>query len=262
MTVPLYDGFDDYDRMVRWERRLAHELPFLERQLAAVGARRVLDAACGTGRHAIALAQRGYEVTGADLSAGMVDRARANAAQAWGEISFVVAGFGELEAALGDTTAESGGAFDAVLCLGSSLPHVLTQQGLWATLADFYALLRPGGIALIQGRNFDQVLARRERWMAPQSAREGDQEWLFLRLYDYEADGTLTFHVVTLARQGDEGWTQRVEATRLHPWQRAELVAAAVDVGFGDIVVYGDMGGAPFEPATSPNLVVVARRGG
>ncbi|MDY7040920.1 MAG: class I SAM-dependent methyltransferase, partial [Chloroflexota bacterium] len=80
-TVPLYDPFSsDYDRFVNWKERLAYELPFIERQLTAVGARRVLDAACGTGMHAIALAQRGYEVIGADLSAGMIERARENAA--------------------------------------------------------------------------------------------------------------------------------------------------------------------------------------
>lgn len=78
--VPLYDPFSaDYDRFVNWRERLAYELPFLEQQLTAASARRVLDVACGTGMHAIALAQRGYDVTGADLSAGMIERARENA---------------------------------------------------------------------------------------------------------------------------------------------------------------------------------------
>jgi hypothetical protein len=46
----MYDDFSsDYDRFVDWPGRLAAELPFIERQLRAVGARRVLDAACGTG---------------------------------------------------------------------------------------------------------------------------------------------------------------------------------------------------------------------
>ena len=79
-AVPLYDSFDDYDRFVNWERRLAYELPFIEAQLQAANARRVLDVACGTGQHALALARRGYEVVGADLSAAMIERARENAA--------------------------------------------------------------------------------------------------------------------------------------------------------------------------------------
>jgi len=83
MPVPLYDVFSaDYDRFVDWPSRLAYELPFIEEQLAAGGARRLLDAACGTGAHAIALAQQSYTVVGADLSAGMIERAQQNASAA------------------------------------------------------------------------------------------------------------------------------------------------------------------------------------
>ncbi|NLS79114.1 MAG: class I SAM-dependent methyltransferase, partial [Chloroflexi bacterium] len=118
--IPLYDDLSqDYDRFVNWGNRLAYELPFIERQLAAVGAKRVLDAACGTGQHALALAQRGYDVTGADLSEGMIAQARQNAARLGVPARFAVAGFGELATQLG-------GGFDAVLCLGNSLPHLLT----------------------------------------------------------------------------------------------------------------------------------------
>ena len=63
----MYDSFSsDYDRFVNWPSRLEAELPFIQAQLDAAGARRVLDAACGTGRHAIALAERGYATAGAD----------------------------------------------------------------------------------------------------------------------------------------------------------------------------------------------------
>ena len=59
----MYDDFSsNYDRFVNWPGRLAAELPFIERQLQAVEARRVLDAACGTGRHArLCDCWRGFE---------------------------------------------------------------------------------------------------------------------------------------------------------------------------------------------------------
>ena len=71
----MYDTFSsDYDRFVNWNARLAAELPWIEQQLQTVRRRsqapaRVLDAACGTGMHPIALAQRGFAAAGADLSA-------------------------------------------------------------------------------------------------------------------------------------------------------------------------------------------------
>lgn len=253
MPVALYDGFADYDRFIRWERRLAHELPLIERLLASVDAQRVLDAACGTGVHAVALAERGYEVVGADLSAGMIERARENAARAGIDGRFIVAGFGAL-------AEEAGGGFDALLCLGSSLPHVLTAEGLHTALADFGTALRPGGLLLVQNRNFDRVLVERARWMAPQSHREGEREWLFLRFYDFNADGTLTFHVVTLTRRGQEPWAQHDASTQLAPWQQAELARAVADEGFGDITLYGDMAGSDYDQAQSGNLVIAATR--
>jgi len=250
----MYDGFSaDYDRFVDWPARLAVELPFIEQQLQAVNALRVLDAACGTGMHAVALAQRGHAVVGTDLSAEMVARARANAAAAGVDARFQVAGFGELAARVG-------GDFAALLCLGNSLPHVLTAAELNAALADFAACLRPGGLLLIQNRNFDRVLARCERWLEPQGHREGNAEWLFLRLYDFEPDGALAFHVVTLHRQGNDAWQQRVASSRLWPQRQAELVAALATAGFADVACRGNMQGAPFDPDVSPNLVITARR--
>jgi glycine/sarcosine N-methyltransferase len=251
----MYDDFSgDYDRFVDWSGRLAAEMPFIEHLVAqASSLRRVLDAACGTGMHTVALAQRGYDVVGADLGAGMIERARANADAAGVSVRFVVAGFGELAARIG-------GSFDALLCLGNSLPHLLTPSDLTAALADFAACLRPGGLLLVQNRNFDAILARRERWMEPQARREGEREWLFLRFYDFEPEGLLTFNMVTLRRESSGAWEQRVTTTRLRPLTQRELTAALTDAGFGDITCWGNMQGTPFDQQTSPNLVITAGR--
>jgi SAM-dependent methyltransferase len=183
----------------------------------------------------------------------MIERARANAQAAKVEVRFEAAGFGELGGALGR------GAFDALLCLGNSLPHVLTPAELAVALADFAACLRPGGLVLIQNRNFDAVLAHRARWMEPQGRREGENEWLFLRFYDFEPDGLLNFNIITLRREGTGGWSQQVTTTRLRPLLQAELTAALAAAGFKEIASYGDMSGSRFDPETSGNLILTAR---
>jgi len=252
----MYDSLSvDYDRFVDWPTRLAAELPFVEQNLRAVGATRVLDAACGTGMHALALAQQGFQVAGTDLSEGMVARARENGRQAGVDVRFEAAGFGQLHADVGSD-------FDALLCLGNSLPHVLDANTLAAALADFSACLRPGGLVLIQNRNFDRVLAQGERWMTPQSRRDGDREWVFVRFYDFEPDGLLGFHLVTLARDRGGGWRQQIASTRLWPLRQAELVTAMSAAGFEAIASYGDMAGAGFDAETSGNLVVVGLAAG
>ena len=57
------------------------EVDFIEAVLAHDRSRRILDIGCGTGRHSIELASRGYLVTGVDLSRGQLRRAREKAAQ-------------------------------------------------------------------------------------------------------------------------------------------------------------------------------------
>ena len=255
MTTSLYDGFDEYDRFVNWERRLAYEIPFITQQLDAAHARQVLDAACGTGRHAAALAKLGYGVTGSDLSKPMIERARANAqAEGREDAEFFAAGFGEI-------AKRTSRRFDAVLCLGNSLPHVLTLDALKATMRDFAELLVPNGLLLIQNRNLGAVVAGRQRWMPPLSQRDaaGGREWTFLRFYDFEQDGTLTFNVITLERQGTGKWSQDVKQTTLRPWSRDQWVAALQTAGLGSIVCYGDMTGRP-HTVDSPNLIITARR--
>jgi glycine/sarcosine N-methyltransferase len=238
---------------VDWPSRLGAELPFIETQLQATGARRVLDVACGTGRHAVALAGKGYAVTGTDLSPQMIERARVLAASEDTGARFEVAGFGELHRLAGT-------AFDGLLCLGNSLTHVLTADGVRFALEDFAACLNPGGLLLIQNRNFDAVMSDHERWMDPQAYQEGNAEWLFFRFYDFEPDGLLTFNLVTLFRQKGGKWQQRPGATRLRPLLKQEMEQSLAESGFADIRFWGDMQGATFDADRSPNLVVTARR--
>ncbi len=243
----------DYDRFVNWQNRLAGELPFILEKLQLLQAKDVLDAATGTGMHAIALAQLGYHTAGADLSAGMIERSHLNARTAGVDVIFEQAGFGALENNFGSHR------FDAILCLGNSLPHLLSQAELSAALSDFAACLKPGGMLLIQNRNFDAIMAEHNRWMEPHSHTEGEVEWIFHRFYDFDPDGLITFNMVTLKKTGDGNWSQQVSASRLRPLLRDELTTALTSAGFTSLEIYGSMTGASFNPQTSSNLVIVAR---
>ncbi|MCB0125992.1 MAG: class I SAM-dependent methyltransferase [Caldilineaceae bacterium] len=48
----------------------------MEQELDIASGGRILDVGCGTGRHAVELARRGYQVTGLDFSAGMLAEAQ------------------------------------------------------------------------------------------------------------------------------------------------------------------------------------------
>ena len=252
----MYDQFSsNYDRFVNWQSRLAFEMPLIERLLDPLKSShqpiRILDAACGTGMHTIELARRGYVASGADLSAGMIDQARMNAQNAKMDIRFEALGFGQLVAAFGAASQ------DAVMCLGNSLPHALTATERLTALKDFATCLRPGGLLIIQNRNFDKVLASRERWMEPQSHREDSGEWVFLRFYDFLPDGLINFNIVTL-QQTEGKWQQSVTTTQLHTLLQSELLAEMSEAGFGAVRTFGSMDGSPYDPVKSDNLIISA----
>ncbi len=60
----------------------AGECDFIEREIVQDRSLKILDIGCGTGRHAIELTKRGYNVTGVDLSENQIKRAREKAQEA------------------------------------------------------------------------------------------------------------------------------------------------------------------------------------
>lgn len=64
------------------------EVDFLESEINHNKNCKILDVGCGTGRHAIELAKRGYDVTGVDLSENMLWKAQKKATESGVEIDF------------------------------------------------------------------------------------------------------------------------------------------------------------------------------
>jgi SAM-dependent methyltransferase len=129
----------------QWERLAAAgesvhgEADLVDGLLRGQGGRRVLDAGCGTGRVAVELATRGYDVVGVDLDAGMLDAARAKAP----ELAWVRADLAALAPA--DFPDGAPSAFDAVVMAGNVMIFVLPgTEG--EVLERLHALLAPGGL--------------------------------------------------------------------------------------------------------------------
>lgn len=66
------------------------ECDFIEQEVKQDTSLKILDIGCGTGRHAIELAKRGYNVTGIDLSENQIKRAREKAQEAGVTIDFQI----------------------------------------------------------------------------------------------------------------------------------------------------------------------------
>jgi len=239
-----------YDVMNDWESRLAHEGPFIRRILDSHGARRVLDVACGTGRHALALRQWGYEAIGADASPQMIRQAQANALAARLEVPFVVATFEALPQV-------PGAPFDAVLCLGNSLPHVTDLAALDAALTAMKQAVRPGGVVLLHNLNYDRRWVQRPRFFKLDAGVLDGHEVLVWRMADY-GESTIIFHTALFQKDAAGQWSVEVNSTLQWPLFRADLEERLLRAGFEQIRAYGSLQGEPFDSQRSEDLVMTA----
>jgi SAM-dependent methyltransferase len=100
--------------------------------------RSLLDLGCGTGRHSVELARRGYEVVGVDLSEGMLERARRRAiGSAPGSTTFV---HGDIQ------TIQLERQFDAVLSMFAVVGYQIRDDAVRSTFANVRRHLEPGGV--------------------------------------------------------------------------------------------------------------------
>lgn len=240
----------DFDLMVSWEKRLKNEAPFFQKLFEENKVKKILDLACGTGHHSIFFANSGYEVTGVDLSERMLQIARKNAKGVSG-VRFIKAGFLDVYPKLKNRV-------DAVICLGNSLPHLLSQKELKKTLQNVYNLLNPGGIFILQNRNYDKILKKKIRFMPPNITERDGEKIVFFRILDFLKDKVL-FNLVTF-RQKEGKWSFQTKSTPLRPILRKEIENLLIGQGFKEQKIYGDYNFSTFEKHVSEDLIVFARK--
>ena len=138
---PWYEAlFENYARKYDAEcfvRGTAGECDFIEREIGADKSKRILDIGCGTGRHALELARRGYAVVGVDLSDSQLARARQKAAEQGVQVDFRRGDARELP-----FRAE----FDlAIMLCEGAFPLMETDEMNFQILQGAAHALRPGG---------------------------------------------------------------------------------------------------------------------
>jgi len=104
----------------------------------------ILDLCCGTGQLIQPLIKAGYQVTGLDGSAGMLDYARQNVPQ----VTYL------LEDARNFHLPEQ---FDAAFSTSASLNHIMTLADLTLVFRNVYQALRPGGLFVFDLNHPDQM---------------------------------------------------------------------------------------------------------
>jgi len=152
----LYDSFYA-------DKPYEEEAAFVRDCLKEVGINppaRLLELACGTGRHAVIFERLGFEVTGVDSSSNMLDCARARCEAAGSKVKLSHQDIGDLNL--------PGPPADAATCLFDSLGYLQTNEAISGALLAIGRHLRIGGVIVLEFwhapamlRCYDPVRVRR-----------------------------------------------------------------------------------------------------
>lgn len=211
------------------------------------GVRRVLDCACGIGQDLHLFHTLGCEVHGSDISTAMLTEARRNLAAVGLELPLTQADFRELPT-------HFDAQFDAVVCLSTSLPHLLEDAELLRALRSMRAVLREGGILILTQGMCDRQLREKPRFIPVIQTRDFSRVFVI----DYGTE-TLTIHVLDLVHEEQNQAFQTYDFTYrvLLRDDYDRLLSAA---GFGERWYYGSYNLEPYDKESSHRLIVVAQR--
>ena len=244
-----YDGFFEGDWLdeialnadAEWGER---QTDFLVEKLQLQPGERVLDLACGHGRMALPLAERGLRLTGVDLSPRSLELARAAAETRGLEVDFVHSDMREID---------FDGEFDAAYNVYTSFGYFDDDAENQRVLDAVRRALRPGGRLLIDTINPCGLAARyRERMWDPLESGG----W-FLQEHEFDIVRGRNRAVWTFLRE-DGTRSELSHSVRAYaPWELARMLEAA---GLHVVEGWGDFEGADLKLDSRRTILRADRR--
>ncbi len=225
------------------QRQSEAQTEFIAEALELPERGRVLDLCCGHGRHSVPLAQRGYRVTGLDLSAYHLRLAKAAAGRAGVEVEWLHRDMREIPGRR---------RFDAVINCFTSFGYFESEEDDQRVLDGVARSLRPGGRFFIDTINHDWLMRvfRETNWL---ERPEGGFA-LERRCYDIH-NGRIENEWVYVTADGElrrQSFSHRV-------YTYTELVRMLARAGLAVRQSWGNFDGIDFS-MQSPRMIVLAEK--
>ena len=223
------DYAESYDRE-SFTRGTIGEVDFLEEELGHDRTKKILDIGCGTGRHAIELAKRGYRVTGVDLSESQLARAREKALGAGVQVEFLQQDARDLR--LDER-------FDLVMmiCEGA-FPLMETDEMNFAILENAASLLVGGGKLILTTLNALYPLYHSVKDFLNAGKTSGEMATLALSF------DLMSFREKATTRVVDDLGKEKFLETDERYYAPSEMTWLLKQAGFGQVDIYGCQLGA------------------
>jgi len=230
MVSDFKDASHLFELFINWKVRLARETPYLISRLKSWRARNIADVACGSGRHATALAEAGFQVTAVDPDKKLLEEAQGLARAKNLKMRFKQASFEDLP---GDLASVS----DCVICLGNSLSLIETGGPLDQTVLNLSGLLKSEGRLIIHTINYPMLERRPQDPWGP--VRVTDDGSFLLKGFIPHSGRPWDAILIHIFESAGKGWTREVVRFCLHPHEIHDMKAAGEKAGLSLLATYG-----------------------
>jgi glycine/sarcosine N-methyltransferase len=222
--------------------------PFLLNILEPYKHGRILDAAAGIGCETIFLAKNGYDVTTNEIGKRLSEIARINARREEVVFERFAIDWRFLDEHYPQPR------FNAILVLGNSLCLVLDEEERKKCVENFYKVLRPGGVLIIDERNFDNILSMKDE-IEQDSVKAFNKIWKGNVMYcgsivrgvphPYNISENRIVFVYYDNESPKSSWEEAkssmIGTLEMYPFKNGELYELLESCGFQQIETYSDL---------------------
>ena len=236
-----------YDRLTN-DVDYAAVVAFYDKILEQEGVtpRTVVDLACGTGSVTALLAQKGWQVTGVDMSEDMLTVAWDKTQNMKNPPRFVCQPLQRLHLPRG---------VDLAVCALDSLDYITDPADCATAITRVYRALNPGGIFI-----FDVNTPEKLKAMDGQVFLDEDDDVYCVWRGEFDEDTNICSYGMDLFQRSGEVWSRSFEEHREYAYSQEQLVRYLKNAGFTHICVYGDRTMEPPSP-TDQRIYIKARKG-
>lgn len=216
---------------------------------------RILDLACGSGRHVIELGKRGYNVTGIDYTGRLLGIANESSKKLTTNTSFLQANMIQVPF--------KNESFDFVMSMWQSLGYFQSEEDNFKVFSEIARITKEGGLCFLQVNNPLYVL--NDLWNNP--ATQDRNSELFLEQEDYfegtSTKKTTSFSPTTFRNKSERTYNlptgEVVVSHDMRYYSLPELKNILSMVGMKCKIAFGSMDGEEY-CSKSRNIIVLAQK--
>ncbi|NHI90863.1 MAG: class I SAM-dependent methyltransferase [Candidatus Lokiarchaeota archaeon] len=235
----------DYD-ILNPKEVIFQQKDFFKKLIEEFSIKSCLDCACGTGWHLFMLDELGLNCFGSDLSPSMLLIAKKNLLSK--QIPLKLVDFRRLSYSWEMK-------FDMIICMSTSLPHMLTEVDIIAALDSMFRQLNENGILIISNGISDSLLIEKPKLIPARILKE--QAFYFFM--EYPTSERVIFNILNI-KKIKNGFQHGFAFIENNAMKKVDVEKYLTKIPFKKINYYGNYDFSPYSVKSSKRLIIIAQK--